>query len=58
MCLAFNPQSTVLVTGSMDHTAKLWDIVSGTEIASLHVCGLYRKILFEYDIQFRVILVK
>ena len=37
MCLAFNPQSTVLITGSMDHTAKLWDIVSGTEIASLHV---------------------
>jgi len=33
--LAFNPQSTVLATGSMDNTAKLWDIESGREICTL-----------------------
>ncbi len=61
VCLAFNPQSTVLVTGSMDHTAKLWDIVSGTEIASLHVsylCWEYFDFYGSIILQFRVIQVK
>jgi len=38
VCLSFNPPSTVIATGSMDTTAKLWDIQTGQEIASLNVC--------------------
>uniref|UniRef100_A0A3P9BJS4 Uncharacterized protein n=1 Tax=Maylandia zebra TaxID=106582 RepID=A0A3P9BJS4_9CICH len=29
VCLAFNPQSTLVATSSMDTTAKLWDVESG-----------------------------
>ncbi|NXY44694.1 DAW1 factor, partial [Ceuthmochares aereus] len=35
VCLAFNPQSTLVATGSMDSTAKLWDIEKGEEIVTL-----------------------
>ncbi|XP_072266205.1 dynein assembly factor with WD repeat domains 1 [Pyxicephalus adspersus] len=35
VCLAFNPQSTLVATGSMDTTAKLWDIKSGEEAFTL-----------------------
>ena len=31
VCLSFNPQSTVIATGSMDNTAKLWDVETGAE---------------------------
>lgn len=37
VCLAFNPQSTLVATGSMDATAKLWDVESGEEVATLSV---------------------
>ena len=37
VCLSFNPQSTLVATGSMDTTAKLWDIHSGHEVATLAV---------------------
>lgn len=37
MCLAFNPQSTLVATSSMDTTAKLWDVESGEEVATLTV---------------------
>jgi len=37
VCLAFNPQSTVVATGSMDTTAKLWDVETGAEISTLSV---------------------
>ncbi|NWV33840.1 DAW1 factor, partial [Grantiella picta] len=35
VCLAFNLQSTLVATGSMDTTAKLWDIEKGEEVATL-----------------------
>ena len=31
VCLSFNPQSTLIATGSMDSTAKLWDVQTGQE---------------------------
>uniref|UniRef100_A0A4W6FSF0 Uncharacterized protein n=1 Tax=Lates calcarifer TaxID=8187 RepID=A0A4W6FSF0_LATCA len=40
VCLAFNPQSTLVATGSMDATAKLWDVETGEEVASLTVSYL------------------
>ena len=61
VCLAFNPQSTILVTGSMDQTAKLWDIASGTEIATLRVRGVFNssaRCLHALDRSSRVIQVK
>ncbi|NXQ18622.1 DAW1 factor, partial [Peucedramus taeniatus] len=36
VCLSFNPQSTLLATGSMDTTAKLWDVEKGEEVATLN----------------------
>ncbi|NXM11739.1 DAW1 factor, partial [Ploceus nigricollis] len=36
VCLSFNPQSTLLATGSMDTTAKLWDLEKGEEVATLN----------------------
>ncbi|NXT27053.1 DAW1 factor, partial [Syrrhaptes paradoxus] len=35
VCLSFNPQSTLVATGSMDTTARLWDIEKGDEIVTL-----------------------
>ncbi|NWT87036.1 DAW1 factor, partial [Lanius ludovicianus] len=35
VCLSFNPQSTLLATGSMDTTAKLWHLEKGEEVATL-----------------------
>ena len=35
VCLAFNPQGDVVATGSMDNTAKLWDVNTGKEIHTL-----------------------
>lgn len=35
--MAFNPQSTLVATGSMDATAKLWDVETGEEVATLTV---------------------
>ena len=37
MCVNFNPQSTLVATGSMDTTGRLWDVVNGTERATLAV---------------------
>ena len=37
MCVAFNPQSTIVATGSMDTTAKLWDVQKGAEVSTLSV---------------------
>ena len=37
VCLSFNPQSTIIATGSMDSTAKLWDVESGEELCTLLV---------------------
>lgn len=37
VCLAFNPQSTLVATGSMDATAKLWDVQSGELVFTLMV---------------------
>lgn len=37
VCLAFNPQSTLVATGSMDATARLWDVQSGEQVSSLMV---------------------
>jgi dynein assembly factor with WDR repeat domains 1 len=35
VCLAFNPHGTVIATGSMDNTAKLWDVETGDNIHTL-----------------------
>ncbi len=34
---SFNPQSTLIASGSMDMTARLWDVQHGTERATLVV---------------------
>ena len=41
VCLSFNPQSTMLASGSMDRTAKLWDIETGEEIGTMTVGAGY-----------------
>ena len=39
VCLTFNPASTVVATGSMDTTARLWGVEDGKEMATLAVGG-------------------
>jgi dynein assembly factor with WDR repeat domains 1 len=29
VCLSFNPHGTMIATGSMDNTARLWDVEAG-----------------------------
>jgi WD40 repeat protein len=35
VCLSFNPDSSIIATGSMDNTAKLWDTETGQELHTL-----------------------
>ena len=35
VCLSFDPHGLLVATGSMDHTAKLWDVETGQEIFNL-----------------------
>lgn len=35
VCLGFDPHGILVATGSMDHTAKLWDVETGQEIFNL-----------------------
>ena len=35
--VSFNPQSTLVATGSMDTTAKLWSVEKGVELCTLAV---------------------
>merc|ERR1711988_1241692 len=35
VCVAFSQQGTHVATGSMDNTAKIWDVETGQQIASL-----------------------
>ena len=35
VCLSFDPNGVIVATGSMDSTAKLWDVTRGVEVASL-----------------------
>ena len=37
VCLGFNPSSTLVATGSMDTTAKLWSVETGIEQCTLTV---------------------
>lgn len=37
VCVSFNPQSTLIATGSMDTTCRLWDVEKGVEVANLEV---------------------
>ena len=39
VCLGFNPSSTLVATGSMDTTAKLWSVETGAEQCTLSVSG-------------------
>ena len=41
VCLAFNLQSTLVGTGSVDHTCRLWDVATGQEAAVLVVIPSY-----------------
>lgn len=41
VCLTFNPNSTILATGSMDHTAKVcWLLLCGVAHSSARSCGV------------------
>lgn len=46
MCLSFNPQSTLVATGSMDSTAKLWDVQTGTDLCTFLVSQTLLSIMF------------
>lgn len=35
VCLGFDPHGLLVATGSMDHTAKLWDVEHGKELFNL-----------------------
>ena len=35
VCLTFDPHANLLATGSMDNTAKLWDVETGKEYVTL-----------------------
>lgn len=35
VCLSFDPNGFLVATGSMDNTAKLWDVETGEQIFSL-----------------------
>lgn len=35
VCLSFDPHGMLVATGSMDNTAKLWDVETGQEIFTL-----------------------
>ena len=49
----FNPQGTLLASGSMDTTAKLWSVSSGLEIASLNDhCGEIISLSFNQQVFF------
>jgi len=36
VCVSFSPQSDLIATGSMENTAKLWDVEYGTERGTLY----------------------
>ncbi|HDS29066.1 MAG TPA: WD40 repeat domain-containing protein, partial [Candidatus Acetothermia bacterium] len=48
--VAFNPEGTLLASGSKDSTIKVWDVESGEVLATLagHV-GMVRSVLFSPD---------
>lgn len=35
VCLSFDPTGFLVATGSMDGTAKIWDVETGTEMFTL-----------------------
>jgi WD40 repeat protein len=46
---AFSPDSSRLITGSDDHTAKVWDLVSGTNLFNLEHRGPVYSVAFSPD---------
>ena len=40
VCLSFDPLGTTIATGSMDNSAKLWDVETGAEKHTLLVCAV------------------
>jgi len=43
VCLSFNPQGNIIATGSMDNTAKLWDVDTGAGVCSIMLCADMRR---------------
>jgi dynein assembly factor with WDR repeat domains 1 len=41
VCLSFNPHGTMIATGSMDNTSRLWDVETGECLHTLlgHTAG-------------------
>ena len=48
VCLSFNPSSSLIATGSMDTTCKLWDVEKGVETVSLGVCCPFFLFIFSF----------
>jgi WD40 repeat protein/tRNA A-37 threonylcarbamoyl transferase component Bud32 len=47
--LAFSPDGTIIVTGSEDHTACLWEAATGTRLRTLPHGGLVTAVAFSPD---------
>ena len=46
--MGFDPKSTKVATGSMDTTAKVWDVETGAELCTLNVSCLLSFYAFSF----------
>jgi WD40 repeat protein len=49
MCVAFSPYGTRLVSGGKDQTARLWDVTTDKELATLQGKSQVRSLCFSAD---------